>query len=294
MHHLSITSKYKCLPAEWARHCLPIVSRPFQRACLARSGKPYIRNSSSTVSVMFFNSSSPLGNGEDRNSLSLGVTSEAHPCARCSDTRRVKVHSIQCRAWQTRMMLVLLGPGQPAERWSPCWTLTTSSMMGLGMAEAVTGSVSPYAFSACRPWWILWSFKEHEAPRLAVAEPRWAVMWGCPWGNLAAILWVIRAGRAKKFLLSSLQLTCGFLWPPVTSKGCPQGAEPLVLEGEELHPQTWHLVPKPFYGCFAAWCKQWNFLMHPGDPHLVLWLCFPGAHRTPSADMHCPDAASRG
>lgn len=197
MHHLSITSKYKCLPAEWARHCLPIVSRPFQRACLARSGKPYIRNSSSTVSVMFFNSSSPLGNGEDRNSLSLGVTSEAHPCARCSDTRRVKVHSIQCRAWQTRMMLALLGPGQPAERWSPCWTLTTSSMMGLGMAEAVTGSVSPYAFSACRPWWILWSFKEHEAPRLAVAEPRWAVMWGCSWGTLAAILWVSEQGELR-------------------------------------------------------------------------------------------------
>lgn len=104
-----------------------------------------------------------------------------------------------------RMMLMLLGPGQPAERWSPCWTLSTSSMMRLGMAEAVTGSVAPYASSACRPRWVLSSFKEYEAPHLAVTEPQWAVMWSCPWGTLAAVLWVIRAGRAKKFLLSSLQ-----------------------------------------------------------------------------------------
>lgn len=80
MHHLSITSKYKCLPAEQAQHCLPIVSKPFQKVCLAWSGRPCIRSSDSTVSVMFSNSSSPLGDCKERNSLRLGVTSEECLC----------------------------------------------------------------------------------------------------------------------------------------------------------------------------------------------------------------------
>lgn len=84
MHHLSITSKYKCLPAERARHCLPIVSKPFQWACLARSGKPYIRNSSSAVSVMFFNSSSPVIWASAALLLSLYHTTTGCLKCRCS------------------------------------------------------------------------------------------------------------------------------------------------------------------------------------------------------------------
>lgn len=111
MHHLSITSKYKCLPAEQAQHCLPIVSKPFQKVCLAWSGRLYIRSSDSTVSEMFFNSSSPLGDCKERNGLRLGVTGEGCPWCAWPSLAAVRGWE-QPRAAAARVMLMPLGPCQ--------------------------------------------------------------------------------------------------------------------------------------------------------------------------------------
>ena len=179
MHHLSVTSKYKCLPAEQARHCLPIVSKPFQRFCLVWRGRPYIRSSDSAVSVMFFNSSSPLGDCRERNSLSLGVTSEECPCTCIPPSRphskgksalRASPALLQTR-WCSRLWVPAsllwddpnAEPRMPWARWG--WAVSRRCRQ-LGGPRAL--------FSACRPQCDLSSLVERQAPELActVCSPR--------------------------------------------------------------------------------------------------------------------------
>lgn len=123
---------------------------------------------------MFFNSSSPLGDCRERNSLSPRVTSEECPCT-CiplppAPTPRVKVHCEPAPRSCGRddagaagslpaccEMIQMLNPACPGRA-------------GAGQCRgAVAGLGAPGSFSACRPQWDLSSLIERQAPELARA-----------------------------------------------------------------------------------------------------------------------------
>lgn len=251
MHHLSITSKYKCLPAEQAWHCLPIVSKPFQSVCLVWSGRPYNPQLWQRCQCSVFQLLLTF-RWLQRNSLSPGGTSEECPCMCISPSHpHVKGKSA------LRASPVLLQTGWCSCRWVPasllwddpnaeshmpwaCWGWAESRrcrrLGGPGLSLCMQTSLRPV-----KSHWMSGSTTGSRRmlpqPQCAEAACRAAGWLCCCSGSCCAGgvwlacpsrgcrgdgLWcgaaptahpsVIRAGRAEKALLALLCLTCGLSW----------------------------------------------------------------------------------